>query len=332
MRRKTLLMFLCLEAIVCVIVGIWGGDLAISYRTIAAFPFEPIGQGLRFLSESGVLGNVLAITLYIVICLAPILYSFLTTTRRIPPPEDALLVLLSILSFVFLYRFVNPASIPSVLPAMFGNVFGKALMGQMIYSVMLTYILLKFLRHTYTSDRKILQKYLVIFLGALAILFVYQAAGNDFSQFTDGLRNQSSTPNFLDVSLTVNQSSSVNGLLSVVISFVGLLVRSVSSLSSVIIIFSVLELLENLEKGRYSEETVRMAQYMSNLCGVLLAITILSSLVYNLLQYLLANHLQNLTMNMDIPLLPIIFLLAILFATQLLRDNRKLQEDNSLFI
>ncbi len=320
MRRKVFLSFLILEAVVCILLGLTGIDVALSYSKIAAFPFEQIGQGLRFLSAANSVGNVVAVTLYVLICLSPVVFGMITSAKHAPVQEDCLLVLLSVMLLAFLYEMVNPADIQKRMPAMFDVDFGKAIMGQLIYSVLLAYLVLRFLRHSKTTDGKHMLRYLTILLGTLGAIFVYLAAGTAFGQFMDSLKGIGDFMGFTDSGA------------STVMLFVGFLVQATPYISCVIVIFAILNLLERFAKNRYDEAAVLAAQRLSKLSGALLTVAVLAGMIYNLLQFLLLKQLQNFNIHVDIPLIPIVFIMAIRLVTQVIRDNHKLQELNSLFI
>lgn len=322
MRRKVLLSFLILEAAVCILLGLPGIDVAFSYSAIAAFPFEQIGQGLRFLSEANAAGNVAAVTLYVLICLSPVLFGIITRAKKTPVPEDSLLAVLSVVLFVFLYEMVNPAAISNLIPAMYDSDFGKAIMGQLIYSVLLAYLVLRFLRHSKTTDGKHMLTYLTILLGALGAIFVYLAAGPAFGQLVDSLKGTGDIPG-----MGFTYSGAALAML-----FIGFLVQAAPYIFCVIIIFALLNLLELFAKSRYDEAAVLAAQRLSKLSGTLLTVTVLAGMIYNLLQFILMKELQNFNIRVDFPLISIVFILAIRLATQVIHDNHKLQEVNSLFI
>ena len=69
------------------------------FSYIITFPFEQLGWGLRKLSLSGSAGNVFAVTVYILICLAPCLLCWRLKTSGKLLKTDFFLPALSILLF-----------------------------------------------------------------------------------------------------------------------------------------------------------------------------------------------------------------------------------------
>ena len=71
MKKKSFFMILGLEVILCTLFLVMQTLIPNWFSTATAFPFEQIGGLLRILSLSGVVGNIIAILLYVGICLVP---------------------------------------------------------------------------------------------------------------------------------------------------------------------------------------------------------------------------------------------------------------------
>ena len=71
MKERHLFTLLSVEAAACVLFCILQRSLSGLFSTLIAFPFEQIGAGLRILSLSGAVGNVIAIILYMLLGLIP---------------------------------------------------------------------------------------------------------------------------------------------------------------------------------------------------------------------------------------------------------------------
>ena len=71
MKERHLFTLLSVEAAACALFCILQRSLSGLFSTLIAFPFEQIGAGLRVLSLSGAVGNVVAIILYMLLGLIP---------------------------------------------------------------------------------------------------------------------------------------------------------------------------------------------------------------------------------------------------------------------
>ena len=102
MKERHLFTLLSVEAAACVLFCILQRSLSGLFSTLIAFPFEQIGAGLRVLSLSGAVGNVVAIILYMLLGLIPAgIWGFLHWRKK-SEPLDFMLLAISALLFVTL--------------------------------------------------------------------------------------------------------------------------------------------------------------------------------------------------------------------------------------
>ena len=114
----------------------------------AGFPKLPlsfIGTGLRNLSLSGTVGNIVAIVLYILICLLPLL-CLLKGKRHI---EDLLLPATSAAMLFGFYYIINPSLRAPVLMGEVGNMVLECV----VYSIFFTWCILRLVRYCCGADR-----------------------------------------------------------------------------------------------------------------------------------------------------------------------------------
>ena len=86
---------------------------------IMYLPFELIGKGLRVLSLSSAIGNVIAIIIYAAISMIPAIYVIDLRKRGRKCKEDILLVAFTGLLFYSLYMFINPGLMYQRMPEIF---------------------------------------------------------------------------------------------------------------------------------------------------------------------------------------------------------------------
>ena len=147
MKKKLFLLSLAATAVGSMLLTLFRGFLPNLFTTLAAFPLEQIAVGLRYLSLSGAAGNVIAIVLYVLISLIPLV--FLLRKKR--QPEDCFLVLLSLHLFFALYCMINPGLIVKKMTLSLGTEFEKALLGLMFYSFLLGYLVIRMVRSFFAS-------------------------------------------------------------------------------------------------------------------------------------------------------------------------------------
>lgn len=322
MKRKIFQGVLATEAAVCVLFCFLKAPTTAIFAAAIAFPFEQIGAGLRLLSLSGALGNALAIALYCLLSLLPIGALLILRHRRKLFPEDSLLVLLSAVLFYAVYLMVNPGLIVTVPGIATGTVVGKAILGGLVYSLVIGYVILRVLRLFFAGTIQKLERYFTIMLGIVSTVFIFMAFGAC-------LRDLLSSIASLQAGNTGNEH-----MLGLTYAFLGLqyVVNALPYILSVLIVFAALRLLSELQKERYSAASVEAAARMSRLCAVTLAATVLTNILYNLLQTLFAGSLMVLNHSVQVPIASILFVLAALLLTRLMMESKQLKEENDQFI
>lgn len=322
MKRRYLYIILGFEAILCLLLQVIGEILPKAFTTILAFPFEQIGLGLRALSLSGDLGNILSIALYAFICLIPIFVMMALKRKRMLFPEDYLLILLSLALFAVIYFMINPSMLVPFTVSLGGISIGKAILGGMVYSVLVGYLTLHVLRLFYKADLSKLQRYLTLLLFILNMFFVYYVFGAYVRELMDSFA-------LLRASNTGNEHNLGITYVFLVLEY---LVNVLPYLLDVLVVFKALNLLNESTIDRYSESTVIAAEKLSRLCGVTLAITVISNVLFNLLQLAFIKQLFVIKSTVQFPFTSIAFILAVLLLAQYIRENKQLKDDNDMFI
>ncbi len=324
MKKKRLMGLLAVEVVVCLIfaaVRLINGD-GIRFGAVMAFPFEQIGLWLRFLSLSGDMGNIIAIIIYVSISLMPLILVLVTKKIRMGSLhwEDSLVGLLSILLFAVLYLMINPGLI--VTPLGGGIEVAKAILGGTVYSVICAYVVLKVLRRFFDSGTELLQKYLAILLGLLSVVFVFAIFGIGL----DGLIGAFET-------LRAGNVGNENLLgLSYIFLCLRFIVDSIPFGINILVVFSGIDLVSAISADRYSEETVSSAKKLSVVCKLSLMATVLSNASFNILQIMFARNLNVVNGSVEIPIISIVFVLAVLLLSRFAAENKALKDDNDSFI
>lgn len=321
MNKKIIFPIFLLEAALCPFIAIFrfsSGDILASAM---AFPFAQIGAGLRWLSLSGKLGNLMAIVLYVLLSLLPCIVVLLVKRKRKPAYEDVLVVVLSGLLFAVLYQMINPGLLPMAFIAP-GNGMAKAMAGATVYSVLCTYIVLRLVRLFCKSQTHRLQKYMVWLLLIVNAIFVYLLFGAGVNELIYGIE-------------ALQEANAGNEhLLGTSYLFLGLrfIVGSIPTAFNIAIVFSGIALLGALADNRYSEETVATAAKLSKWCRLSLVVMVTSNAIFNVLQFLFAAKLNTVNSNIQIPVFSILFALAALLFSRFATENKALKEDNDSII
>lgn len=322
MNRRVLLIILAVEAIASLMFAIVGTSIDNLFSTVMAFPFQQLGLGLRALSLSSVVGNMVAIVLYIIICLVPCVVILIRRKKNLLHIEDALLVILSILLFVVMYQMINPGLIRLTYRDNSGLPFAKAVLGGTVYSVICAYVVLRVLRLFFSSETAGLQRYLVILLVLVNALFVYLIFGSGINSLINSFK-------------TLRESNSGNEhLLGASYAFLILqfVVDNIPFALNIFVVFAGISLLHALTSDRYSVETIASAENLSKICIISLIITVLTNPVFNILQLMFSKMLFHINSQVEIPLFSIAFVLAVLLFSRLVAENKVLKDDNDSII
>jgi hypothetical protein len=322
MKRKIFFAVLGIEAVLCVVFNILQIKLSEGFSAVIAFPFEQIGKLIRMLSLSGYFGNVTAIFIYMGVSLIPVIILLVIRKKRKLFREDGLLILLSAVLFAVLYLMINPGVISSFLGKATGPVYSKAVLGVSAYSVIFGYLVLRILRLFFDSNVAKLQQYMLLLLCLMNVFFVYMLSGSCFNSLLNSIES-------LRSGNTGNEHLLGTTYIFLVLQYV---VDALPYLFDIFVVFAALRLLREVCANQYSDESVDAAGRLSRLCGTALKVTVLTNLAFNFLQLLFARRLMVMNNTVQIPLLSIIFVLAVLLLARLIAENKKLKDDNDMFI
>lgn len=336
MKRKTLLLVLTIEAVICFAAAIWGSSNASSaFGTVMSFPFVQIGNLLRLLSLSGSLGNIIAIVHFVAIGAIPIAYLLKRILTKKAKAEDTLLIVMSALLFLSLYWNINPVYFSS-LWAIGGPSaeFGAAILGSVTYSVLAGYIIFKAMRNLNYSGTGETLKYLKIFFAVTAVILVYSIFGDGISSLTARMAAIASTNTNTDPMLAFFPSELVNWPLVFTQSFVVFLfiLNQIPSLINIAIVFWAIRLSEELMADRYGENVMTAANSLVSICKKSVVAIMLCTITGNLLQLIFSKWLLSSNFVTIIPLFQLALVLSMFLLAKYFAESKKIKTDNEQFI
>ena len=333
MKRKSFYFILMIEAILCVAFCLVNVSISNVFTGILAFPFEQIGSMLRFLSLANPVGNGIALTLYVLICLIPAgILLFIKYKCRLYP-EDWLLPILSVTLFGTLYLMINPAKIGSLFPLFQDSdlTIAKSILGGTVYSVLFGYLLLHILRLSFHGGNEKLYRYLFILLNCLTLVLIWVIFGSNFKELLASFASLRSGNN-----VTGDAFGFFNEQPDLTVSYLFLVLKfiivSLPYALNVGTIFLAQNLLSEMHADSYSESATKAAGKLSSWCAYTLGAVILSNMMFNILQLLFAGKIHMINSTLSIPLVSIIFSLCILLFARMISQNRQIKHDNDLFI
>ncbi len=322
-NHRLLITGLAAEAVVCIIAALLQAAPGSLFTSAVTFPFEQLGKGLRMLSLAGAAGNVGAWVIYCLIGLLPAAVLLWHVARKKYHPEDLLLAVLSLLLFVSLYLFINPAYFGNLMPMAGLSDGGKLMFGAAIYSLLLGYIILRALRSfsTMETDGRIVRlKWLI---NAIAAAFIFIICFVNLSESLEMIKK-------------IHESNTGAGsemlLLTTFFQWLSYAAVSLPYALDIAILLMCRTLLKALKKDRYGDDTVTAAGRLAKACKKVVIINVLTCIALNIAQLLLSTQLLNANYSIQIPLLSIALVLAVLLISEYFAGDNKLKKENDLFI
>lgn len=289
---------------------------------ILSKPFEAAAFLLRSLSLSGPAGNVIAIALYVLLSLLPFIGVLKTAIRHTIGWPELLLPLLSAFCFYLLYAFINPSTLllrvrPEVRDAEMLPVL-KGCAAAVFYSLLIGYAILKALRSLVLKRCGGQEKNRRIASGLAKLLsvclYAYTAAIGYFGCFR------------LFTGLDAAQGST-----DFIFTLIDCALRLIPDLFAVGIVYLGLKLAVVLKEGLFEQESAA-AGNLASFSRAAVYTSVISNLVWNLLQFLFAGNLSRTEYHVEIPALSLILAFAALLLSGYFKKAKELKDDNEMII
>lgn len=322
MNNKKLWTILILTAILSSIGAVIKLYFSEMFGTAICFPFEQIGLGLRQLSLQGGIQNIIAIIVYIGVCLLPLIPLALRIKKKSVKAEDFLMVVLCLLLFYVMYMMINPGFIPVPSVPELGASAAKAVLCGTVYSVIVAYLVIYAVRLFFISETSKLYNYMIILLSVTAVLFAVSVFGTGLS----GTLNQ------INSIKAANQGNESGLMFTYVFVVLKYCIDSMSSIVSILVIISGITFITELSANPYSEDTMAASGKLLDVCKIGLIATVCSSTAFNLLQILFMNYIRNINSSIQIPLFSVVFIIGVLILSKMVLANKLLKDDNDSII
>ena len=264
---------------------------------IMYLPFELIGKGLRFLSLSSAIGNVIAIIIYAAISMIPAIYIIYQRKRGRTHKEDILLVAFTGLLFYSLYMFINPGLMYQKMPDIFSMdqsslIVMKIIYAFIIYSILIMWLIMKAIR----------------FLG------------------DDSQKNWKSRLYF-----------GMKGLIAALVSYYTLLITYAKTLlpiiMTILLFINIIHVVKAIEDHKEEQQMMTVAR-LASVAKVTAVVTVISDFILNFYQFLLGATLQNVNVTFapDVSMEPLIIAFGALIFHEYFKRTKQLKEENDQFI
>ena len=230
-------------------------------------------------------------------------------------PENWLMVLLSGLLIPGIYGAVNPEWLAGVLGLPDGA-FSAAMASGCLNAILVAYIALRILRRTREGGRALLKGLNAMLIAAMIALVAAAFLGV--------------TANVRDGFLNVAAGNAEGGLgMTCCMLILGGIVDALPMLGDLWALDAALGLVSARMNGEYGvSEAKRLARRSSRV----IAATVLSRAALNLLAALTARWNRAISLNVNLPVESLLIALALMLAARGIAENKRLRDDNALFI
>lgn len=309
MNKKTLTLLLA-----ALVLALLAFGPAQDLLTLLALPFTALGGVLRWLSLSGGIGNAVALILYAAVCLCPVLIWWRTGRKA----EDWLLVLLGLVLVFVLYLMVNPA----LRPGLMQNEVGDVVYAGAVWSILLTWGVVKLLRSSDAILEKNIYGALRVFLLICAAECLLEGLGLGFA----GLRERMETLQENNTMFGVNLTPTC---IFYALEFAA---DAVEKCLLALVFWKGADLLTALEHDPYSGACVTAGEQVALWCKRTLMAAAVTDLALNLGQIFCAGMLYDVSVTVRLPITAMAVSFAMLALTRLLTQGKELKDESDLFI
>ena len=279
---------------VCAALAAWPGLIELPFKLPCGYFVDLLWD----ISKTGAVWRILAIILYVLVCLVPAGALFLISRRRRPYREDWLLALLSVVLLLLVGRALDRNwTIYSAF----------AQMG--LLAVLVTWLALRLLRYFSVSDDRRLVRLVRIVVVLVGVLFAALAGVSAFAILA-ALFERFSIPALAEGAGSVASSGiTVYGCL------LGL--RLVDSLG---------------EGGELTDDTVDLARGFYRYSVRAASAILLISLAANLVKLVFVRVSSSTDVSVNFPVFQLLFCLAAFIVSRFIAAHKELRDDNDLFV
>lgn len=292
---------------------------------ILTLPFDLIGGGLRWLSLSSTVGNIIALLIYFILSLTPVFYLLARKLKNGLRKPDVFLPVISIFLFYMLYEFVNPGLMLNKIPEIFADKsclpLIKTSFTYIFYTLCIGYFVTNMLDHL--TLYKETDKTHFLYQKLQLILIVFSAI------YTFVLGYFMIYHTMLDFKLYLGKSNVAINCMFAILSYLS---DGLPILFSILILYASIQLVEAIKTKHMQEEEISAAVQLGIISKRTVLITVICDISFNLLQFLLSKQLSNMDFSLRISFIPLIISFAAFILSGLFTETKKLHDDNEMII
>lgn len=332
MKRSQMKTLLLIEGAVCLTLTLALRLIEGAAFSFAAFPGSAAGQGLSMLAGTGRLGFALALTLYAFLVLLPLYALARIRARRDWKAEDTLLGLCSLAVAGALF----PRGWVAYWSTSAETLFPRLAWQWLLFALLAGWVVLRLLRRFSDGGTQELLKLFRVLLGLAAAYFVFAVFFVEFAGLLTAIDTLKAGNTAFAADTLLPAAADITGSKSLAFSYIVLALRfgakSLPTLFAAATAYFAIGLLDTMEDGAFTQESVAYAPKLAAWCVKVLKLSVLLALAVNLLQAVCAPLILSTSISIPLPVLELCFVLAALLGARLIASNVALAADNDLFI
>ncbi len=311
-RKKFVILLICVAAGVGILSAL-ADRLPSLFPSILSFPREPAAEALKRLSEAGPVWRGAAAAAWIGLSAIPALAALHEPREKAAVPERAALWVLSAVLLAAIYGMVNPQAFCPRGPVDDAGYLRtiRGVFDITVWAAAALYVVLRLIRLFRAGEKEKLFGYMRVLLKALCVLFAAVAASKAVSGCLEAFRQETAPDTFIGVLRSV--------------------FAVIPNLLDIGVILHLLRLLDILGTDE-QQGLAQAAEKLSGMCCLALGVAAAVPVLMNVMNVILMPWLSNVSVTADIPIVSLAFAAVILLVSRLLIENKRLREDNSLFI
>ena len=270
---------------------------------LLVFPLLVLAKFLRTISLSSTSGNIIALIIFGLVAISPLLVLAWFYFRKKLIKTDLLLIVLSLAIGLSLYYLINPSN---------GLTFTSYYaLSPLVESILFAYVILRIISKLRQSDLKTITRYSRYLIIAFMISFAFTA---------------------YFVLLYSFKSAASQDALTGFIEFLKALINAITYGLISYILKKIADLCLLYEKDQYHQDLPILLKKINQLLTKTLIIIPLAQVFLHLLYVILGVNISNVESSISFPFLILVFLLIGLFIMRLFEDLLTLKDDNDLMI
>lgn len=305
-----------------------------------ALPFELAGRGLRALSLSGGALNVLALALYLPLCLAPVLEGLWRKRRGKTARHWGMRALLSLSLLYVLYLFINPADIQALFGPIAqgeGLLACKIMLAGALWSMGLAWWALTMLGRAERLDLYNGLALLLKIAGACLIVYLFYSRLYALTGCVQSTGVRFYSESGAEIAGLAAMSLSSAGFSPYEFDWPGIIRIAADALPAIFLLLLVLpglDLLHALRQDPYAQEVPALCGTVAEKARAVVYACVASMVGSNLLQLLFTGGAGGMSVHIGIrlPLLELGLAFMLLLLAEGSRRNRELKLDNESIV